>query len=116
MLACFSEEVQQRSMPLSLGIPARKRQEVEAVLPKLVQVVDNYGLDIQHIVHDVSRNKASVFAIASGDTPFGDFNNEYAVFLEFDDSGEKITRLDEMMDSVFLMKFFPSFKKYLAGH
>lgn len=44
MLACFSPDVQQRSMPLSLGIPARKRQEVEAVLPKLVQVVDNYGV------------------------------------------------------------------------
>lgn len=44
MLACFSPDVQQRSMPLSLGIPARKRKEVEAVLPKLVQVVDNYGV------------------------------------------------------------------------
>lgn len=42
MLECFSSDVQQRSMPLSLGIPARQRKEVEAVLPKLVQVVDNY--------------------------------------------------------------------------
>ena len=42
MLECFSSDVRQRSMPLSLGIPARQRKEVEAVLPKLVQVVHNY--------------------------------------------------------------------------
>lgn len=67
-------------------------------------------------MHDVTRGKASIFAVSSGDTSFGDFTNEYAVFIEFDETGEKITKLDEMMDSAFLMKFFPNFKKYLAEH
>jgi hypothetical protein len=64
-------------------------------------------------VHDPARNKASIFAISTGNTPFGDFTNEYAVFVTFDESGEKITSLDKMVDSAFLMTLFPQFKRYL---
>ncbi|RMZ74761.1 hypothetical protein DV737_g5767, partial [Chaetothyriales sp. CBS 132003] len=110
MIACFSPDIEQRSMPLALGIPGRTRKEIEFVLPKLVQAVDNYDLKIGHVVHDTAHNKAAIYATASGNTPFGDFNNEYACFIVFDDKGEKIRQLDEFMDSIFLMKFFVGFK------
>ncbi|EXJ89632.1 hypothetical protein A1O3_02699 [Capronia epimyces CBS 606.96] len=113
MIACFSPDIQQRSMPLALGIPGRSRKEIEYTLPKLVQAVRNYSLKVSNVIHDTARNKAAIYAEAQGDTPFGDFQNEYACFVEFDDKGEKIKQLDEFMDSVFLMRFFPGFKRYL---
>lgn len=75
----------------------------------------NTQLELGDVVHDSGRNKATIYAAASGDTPFGDFKNAYAFFIEFDDRGEEIKRLDEFMDSLFLIKFFPGFKQYLAG-
>jgi hypothetical protein len=68
------------------------------------------------VVHDSERSKAAIFAVATGDTGFGDFQNEYACFLDFSETGEKIIKLDEFMDSAFLMKFYPDFRKYLAEH
>jgi ketosteroid isomerase-like protein len=73
-------------------------------------------LKIHHIVLDAPRSKAAVFAVGSGTTAFGGpFHNEFAVFLEFDDeTGEKITALDEMMDAACVMEFFPGFRRYMA--
>lgn len=65
-------------------------------------------------MHDARRSKASVFAVATGVTPFGEYHNEYAIYIDFDESGEKITHLDEMMDAAFVMEFFPGFKQYMA--
>lgn len=42
MLAVFSDDFMQSSLPFSLGVPARTRPEVEAVLPKLMQTVTNF--------------------------------------------------------------------------
>jgi hypothetical protein len=42
MLAVFSEDFTQTTMPFALGIPVRSRSEVEAVLPKLTQTVTDY--------------------------------------------------------------------------
>lgn len=44
----------------------------------------------------------------------GPWNNEYAVFFEFDETCEKLTRVDEIMDSNFVKDFFPKFMQHMA--
>ena len=41
-LATFADDFTQVTMPFGLGVPARSRSEVEQVLPKLMQLVQNY--------------------------------------------------------------------------
>ncbi|PCG92023.1 Hypothetical protein PENO1_090780 [Penicillium occitanis (nom. inval.)] len=113
MLASWAESATQKALPFSLGHPARTRAQVEETLPFLQRVVTNYELKIHEIVQDVTRGKAVVYAISKGSTPFGDWTNEYAVFITFDESRQKITKIEEMVDSAFMNEFFPKFQDYL---
>jgi hypothetical protein len=53
--------------------------------------------------------------MSTGDTPFGDWALEYAAFCTFDEAGEKIAKVEEMLDSDFMAGFVPKFQKYLNG-
>ncbi|KAH8698791.1 hypothetical protein BGW36DRAFT_294631 [Talaromyces proteolyticus] len=113
MLAPMSSDVTQKSLPFSLGHPARTREQIEATLPLLQRVVTDYELTIHEIVHDAPKSKAVVYALSKGKTPFGDWTNEYAVFVTFDESGREIAKVEEMIDTAFMKDFYPKFQKYL---
>lgn len=67
------------------------------------------------MVHDVAKGKAVIYAISRADTPFGvEWTNEYAAFITLGESGEKIVKLEEMVDSAFMKAFYPIFQKYLS--
>lgn len=65
------------------------------------------------MVHDTSKNKAAVYAMSTGDTDFGPWNLEYSTFVTFNGAGDKIARVEEMLDSAFMKEFGPKFGKYL---
>lgn len=46
-LAVFTDDIVQRTLPFSLGIPPRTRQQMGAVLPRLEEVVSNYKVSVQ---------------------------------------------------------------------
>ncbi len=67
------------------------------------------------MVHDTVKRKAVIYAITRADTPFGiEWINEYACFVTLDESGERIVKLEEMIDSAFMKSFYPIFQKYLS--
>lgn len=137
MLASWANSATQKALPFSLGHPARTRTQVEDTLPILQRVVTNYEvsriitpsntcsvmkhekadysskLKIHEIVQDAARGKAAVYAISKGDTPFGIWTNEYAVFITFDESRKQIIKIEEMVDSAFMNEFFPKFQDYV---
>ena len=41
---------------------------------------------------------------------------EYAAFVTFSKAGDKVARLDEMLDTAFLQDFGPKFGQYLQAH
>ena len=73
-------------------------------------------LTVHEIVHDAPRSKAVVYAFSKANTPYGEWNNEYAVFFTFDDSGKHISKIEEMIDSAFTKEFAPKFQQYLSEH
>ncbi|KAG0650224.1 Monoogygenase [Hyphodiscus hymeniophilus] len=97
MIADWSDECTQTVLPFSLGHAPRTRAEVAFTLPKLMGIVSNHELTIHEVVHDFTRKKAVVYALSKGDTPFGVWRNEYAVFLSFSESGEQIIKFEEML-------------------
>ncbi|CZR68583.1 uncharacterized protein PAC_18482 [Phialocephala subalpina] len=115
-MATWSDDCKQRVLPFSLGLPTKSRADVQAILPKLMEILTNYELNIYEIVHDVARNKAVIYVISKADTPFGDFKwmNEYAVFISFTEDGEQINKTGEMIDTAFYHEFSPKFQKYLS--
>lgn len=76
-------------------------------------ILTPHQLTIHEVVHDVSQHKAAVYALSTGKTPFGDWTNDYAVFFTFNESGTEIVKLEEMVDSAFMMEFFPKFQGFM---
>ena len=64
-------------------------------------------------MHDVEKNKAAVYAVSKGKLPWGPWDLEYSVFITFSNAGDKVARLEEMMDPAFLQDFGPKFRQYM---
>ncbi|KAF2118822.1 hypothetical protein BDV96DRAFT_596647 [Lophiotrema nucula] len=112
-LETFSKTFTQVTLPLGVGVPPRSRPEVEQVLPALVATVNNYELTVHHVVHDIEKNKAAVFATSRGTVPWGPWNVEYAVFITFSEAGDGIEKLEEYLDTAFLQDFGPKFGQHM---
>ncbi len=41
---------------------------------------------------------------------------EYGAFITFSEAGDKVARLEEMLDTAFLKDFGPKFGQYLQAH
>ncbi|KAE9364967.1 hypothetical protein N431DRAFT_473061 [Stipitochalara longipes BDJ] len=103
----WSDDCTHRLLPFSLKAQPMSKADVLKSLPKLFAILKNWELDVHQIVHDAARSKAVIYATSAADTPFGDFKwtNEYAVFVYFTEDGEKISQIEEMVDSAFFQEF-----------
>ncbi|KAG6118808.1 hypothetical protein E4U13_008252 [Claviceps humidiphila] len=110
--ATLSDDFTQKPLPLSCGEPARGREQLYPLLSSLMTMMTNFKLTIHNTIHDPSNNTAVVYAVADGDTPFGPYHNEQAVFLWFNSKGDKVDRIEELFDTAFMAEFKPKFKKW----
>ncbi|ETS76956.1 hypothetical protein PFICI_10830 [Pestalotiopsis fici W106-1] len=115
MLAVASDDYTQQTLPFSLGHDVRPKQVAEVMLPKLYSILENYELKIHQVVHDVENQKAAVYAISKADTPFGfPWLNEFSAFITFNNAGDKVVNVQEMVDTEFFQKFFPAYQSFLS--
>ncbi|KAH8703355.1 hypothetical protein BGW36DRAFT_422918 [Talaromyces proteolyticus] len=112
-LSIFTDDFSQRTLPARLGIPTRSREQVEHTLPILISTVKSYHLTVNHIVHDIERNKAAIYALSKGELPWGPWEMEYSVFITFSEAGDQVAALEEMMDSAVLQEFAPKFAQHM---
>jgi ketosteroid isomerase-like protein len=63
--------------------------------------IQNFKLTIKDIVEDPLANKVVVYARSTADTAAGKdtYGNEYFLLLEFNEAGDKISKLVEYVDS-----------------
>ena len=65
------------------------------------------------MVHNADKRKAAIYCMSEGTTPWGPWAMEYAVFVTFTETGDRVARLEEMLDSAFMKEFAPKFGQYL---
>ncbi|KAL7783869.1 hypothetical protein V8C37DRAFT_396641 [Trichoderma ceciliae] len=116
-MALWSDDFTQQLLPLSLGIPAKSKKQAEVAYPRLMKSLTNWKVEIKNVVHDTARGTAAVYSTVVADTPMpgGDkWTNEYGIFITFSEDGTRISRLEEMIDTAFFGRIFPSLQQYLA--
>ena len=64
-------------------------------------------------IFDVDKRRCAVHLTSDASTPVGSYQNEYAFFLWFDESGEKITKVHEFVDSAYTQGFFAKLTKHM---
>lgn len=129
-LSTWSDDCSQQQLPFSSQVPLRTREHVEKFFPKLMSILTNFQVSkepkvcvgiinigqftLHNVVHDAPQGKAVIYAITEADSPFGPYHNEHAIFLWFDDSGEKLCKIEELFDTVVMNEFLPKIHQYLA--
>ena len=79
-------------------------------LNQLLTIFHNFSCTINDLLEDKQANRICLYLSARGDTVAGEYVNEYMWLLDFDESGEKITRSKEYSDTALARDFFPKLK------
>ncbi|KAB8227141.1 uncharacterized protein BDW43DRAFT_304834 [Aspergillus alliaceus] len=114
-LASWSEDCAQVTLPFSSGVAPRTRAITEELFLKLMSILTNCELTVHNVIHDPAQSKAVMYAITTADSPFGPYKNEHACFVWFDESGEYVNRIEEMLDGVFMKHFLLKLEAYIMG-
>ncbi|CAK1362403.1 hypothetical protein CB0940_02340 [Cercospora beticola] len=112
-LAVFDDSFEHITMPLNLGLPPKTKAEVAATLPTMMSAIRDCEFNVHETVHDPDRNKAAVYCTSKGVTDVGSWNMEYAAFITFNETGDKVAKFEEMIDSAFMKEFAPKFQKHM---
>jgi ketosteroid isomerase-like protein len=94
-------------LPSSLNIAPTNNTEYEQQLQRLTLIFRNFELALQDIVEDVGSCRVVLWLKARADTIVGEYVNEYMWTLDFDETGERIIRVHEFVDSAVQRDFWP---------
>lgn len=94
-------------LPSSLNIAPTNNTEYATQLLKLTAVFMNFNLTVHDIVEDREAHRIVMWLKARADTMVGEYVNEYMWTLDFDETGEKIIRMHEFVDTVMNRDFWP---------
>ncbi|KAG6015672.1 hypothetical protein E4U41_004578 [Claviceps citrina] len=113
-IALWSDGLTFTELPFSSGKPTRPRDKLEPRYRLLMSTLTNYKLDVKHVVHDTARAKACIYGVVRADAPCGAYANEQALFIAFDESGERVDRIEEMNDSAFRKEWDPKYYELIG--
>ena len=94
-------------LPSTLNLAPMNNTEYQTQLQKLIAVFLNFNLTVHDIVEDREAHRIVMWLKARADTLVGEYVNEYMWTLDFDDTGEKIIRQHEFVDTVMNRDFWP---------
>ena len=97
-------------IPKSMGYQPQDNATYQKSLRQLHAIFHNFSCTINDLLEDKEANRICLYLSARGDTMAGEYVNEYMWLLDFDESGEKITRSKEYSDTILARDFFPKLK------
>jgi hypothetical protein len=100
-------------LPSSLNITPQDNTRYLSELNALNQIFTSFKLTVNDVIEDLEQRKIAMFVSAFGETPVGDYNNEYVWRMKFDEAGEKIAEWTEYVDAGMVKDFFPKLKAEL---
>ncbi|KAJ5306863.1 hypothetical protein N7508_005878 [Penicillium antarcticum] len=101
-------------LPTSLNRPSKTNEEYREFFGPLQKVMHRFETTIHRIVNDPENHCAAVHASGIGESPVAEYKNEYAFFLEFNETGDKITKIEEFVDAAFSKNFLAKVLEWQA--
>ena len=81
----------------------------------MLPAFQDFHVTVLDIMEDASANKVTIWASSTAKTAIGDYANEYLLMLYFDETGEKLVRFLEFVDSAQSIEFFTKLRKHVMA-
>jgi hypothetical protein len=94
-------------LPASLGYPPQTNEQYEAQLTTMATIFTSFNVTVSDVIEDLEAKKIVMFVSARGDTPIGEYRNEYVWKMEFEEKGEKVGKWTEFVDVGMVRDFYP---------
>lgn len=103
-------------LPSTIGSAPSDNTKYRAQLEQLKPIFANFSLTAHDMFEDDAENRICMYLRARADTLAGEYINEYVWMMDFDDSGNRITRVKEFVDTVMKRDFFPRLAAAMKEH
>ncbi|KAI1336128.1 hypothetical protein F5Y15DRAFT_212825 [Xylariaceae sp. FL0016] len=114
IMAYRSDDCITQVLPKSLGRPEMNNQEYRVFFGNMIPHFRDFHVVINDIFEDETENKIVLWAHSTASTDIGPYANEYMLAWYFNESGTKITKFLEFVDSANSHSFFPKLQEHLA--
>ena len=66
-------------------------------------------------VYDESARTSVIHGFSTATTVIGPYKMEMMIIMQFDEAGEKVVKMDEMMDSAYMNDFLAKFTAHMQA-
>ncbi|GAD98459.1 hypothetical protein PTT_17281 [Paecilomyces variotii No. 5] len=99
-------------LPKSLGRETKNNEEYSQFFAAIAPIMKTFKVTVHRIVNDPEHRELVCYASGVGESPVGLYKNEYVFFLNFNETGEKITKIEEFVDSAFAKEYLAKVLEY----
>ncbi|KAI1145400.1 hypothetical protein F4825DRAFT_443968 [Nemania diffusa] len=108
-----TEDCIQEILPKSLGRPEMDNTAYASWIGPMLPQLRGFTVTIDDLIEDARANKVVILAHSTASTDVGPYANEYVFVFHLNETGDKITRFQEFVDSANSVTFFPKLQEYL---
>ncbi|KUI69040.1 hypothetical protein VM1G_04671 [Cytospora mali] len=94
--------------------PERGNAEYREYFSSVMPAFQDFQPEIHELVEDERENKVIMWASSKGQTLIGPYGNEYMLLLYFNETGDKVKKIVEFVDSGFAKEYFPRLGAHMA--
>ncbi|KAK5996388.1 Monooxygenase AgnL5-like protein [Cladobotryum mycophilum] len=98
--------------PTSLNRPSKTNDEYREFFGPLQKLMKNYEVKIHKIINDAENHMLALYATGRGESAAAPYQGEYVFFLTFTEDGEKITLIEQFVDSAFAQSYLVKVREY----
>ncbi|ORY09222.1 hypothetical protein BCR34DRAFT_375983 [Clohesyomyces aquaticus] len=97
-------------LPLSLKFPPQTNAAYRANLESMRSIFSSFRIVVNDVIEDLPNRKIVMYITAEGQTPIGEYQNEYVWKMTFDEEGKKVVEWSEFVDVGMARDFAPKLK------
>ncbi|KAH8882917.1 hypothetical protein GQ53DRAFT_883740 [Thozetella sp. PMI_491] len=113
ILSYRTEDCVHEILPRSLGRPPMSNEDHRAQFSTILTQFRKFTVKATDVFEDEKENKIVVWAHSTAETDIGPYANEYMLVFYFNETGDKIVRFLEWVDSAYSKDFFARLRSYI---
>ncbi|KAF1365872.1 hypothetical protein EJ07DRAFT_94391 [Lizonia empirigonia] len=113
IIALRTPDCERVFLPSSLKLPPQSNEAFRANLLAFSAVFTSFAITVNDVIEsvtDVSQKRIVMYVSVAGETPVGEYRNEYVWKMGFEEGGERIESWSEFVDVGVARDFYPHLK------